>query len=101
MHSNLKIINPLKENALFSNKNYKKMGLYNVSSTSYFNTMYKPFNTQKYSLISLKKAQKYEVSLNEMNKRNKTTYNLKQNLISQIPYPAFPNNNRIPAIYKN
>ena len=101
MHSNLKIINPLEENSLFSNKNYKKMGLYNAPSTSYFNTIYKPFNTHKYSLTTLKKGQKFEVSLNEINQRNKTTYNLKQNLISQIPYPSFPNNNRIPAIYKN
>ena len=28
----------------------KKMTLYNFTSNSYFNTIYKPFNTEKYSL---------------------------------------------------
>ena len=101
IRTNLKKINPLKENELFSNHNYKKMTLSNFTSNSYFNTIYKPFNTQKYSLSSIEKNKKFGVTLNVINQKNKTNYNLKQNFLSQIPYPSFPNNNKIPSIYKN
>ena len=103
MHPNLKLINPLKENELFSVHKYKKMNFSNYSYNSYYKTIYKPFNTQKYSLFSLKKNKKFGVTLSNINHKNKTNYNLKQNLINlnQIPYPSFPNNKTIPAIYKN
>ena len=100
MHSNLKLINPLKENDLFSIHKYKKMTHSNFSTDSYFNTKYKPFNTQKYSLLSSKKTKKFGVSLTETNSKSKTNYTI-NNQLSHIPYPSFPGNNRIPAIYKN
>ena len=103
MHSNLKLINPLKENELFSVHKYKKMTFSNFSSNSYFKTIYRPFNTTKYSLVSLKKNKKFGVTLSNINHKNKTNYNVKQNLLTQtqIPYPSFPNNKKIPAIYKH
>ena len=105
MHTNLQLINPSKENGLFSIHKYQKMTLSNYSSNyssnSYYNTIYKPFNTHKYSLSSLHKTKKFGVTLTNMNSKSNTHYNLKKNLLSHVPYPSFPNNNKIPAIYKN
>ena len=101
MHTNLKLINPLKENELFSVHKYQKMAFSNFSSNSYFNTVYRPFNTQKYSFTTLNKNKKFSSTLTNINKKSKTNYNQKKSLLSNIPYPSFPNNNRIPAIYKN
>ena len=101
MHSNLKLINPLKENELFSIHNYKKKIHSNFSNDSYFKTLYNPFSQKKHSLLSLKKAKKFGVTLTEIKHKNKTNYTTMNNRTAQIPYPSFPGNNKIPAIYKN
>ena len=100
MTSNLKIINPSKENELFSVHNYRKLNLSQYSSNSQFNTNYKSFNTQKNSLLSLKKGNRFGV-LTEANNKNRTNHSIKNPNISQIPYPSFPKKNRIPAIFRN
>lgn len=100
MSSNLKLINPYKENELFSIHNYRKLNLSQYSSNSYFNTNYKSFNTQKNSLLSLKKGNNIGL-LTETNKKNRTNYSIRNADISQIPYPSFPKKNRIPAIFRN
>ena len=101
MHSNLKLINPLKENELFSVHNYKKKTLSNYSSNSFFNNIYRPLNTQKFSITSLHKNKNIGSTFNEINRKSKSNYNLKLNSLSYIPYPSFPNNNRIPTVFKN
>ena len=101
MHSNLKLIYPLQENELFSIHKQKKIIFSNYSFNSYYNTIYRPFNTQSQSLTTLHKTKKFGVTLTNMNPKSRTNYNLKQNLLSHVPYPSFPNNNRIPAIFKN
>ena len=102
MHTNLKLINPLKENELFSIHKYQKMALSNKNSNSYFNAIYRPFNTKKNSFITLNKNKKLCSTLTKIKPKNKINYNLKQNILSHIPYPSFPNNNnKIPAIFKN
>ena len=101
MHSNLQLIYPLQENELFSIHKQKKLIFSNYSFNSFYNTIYRPFNTQKQSLTALHKTKKFGVTLTNMNPKSRTNYNLKQNLLSHVPYPSFPNNNRIPAIFKN
>jgi len=94
MFTNLTLINPLKENELFSiHKNKKKFFSQHSS-----HTIYKPNKT---SFTSLKKDKNNVVSLTDINKRNKTNYNLKKTFLSHIPYPSFSNNNKIPSIYQN
>ena len=94
MFTNLTLINPLKENELFSiHKNKKKFFSQHSS-----HTIYKPYKT---SFTSLKKDNNKVVSLTDINKRNKTNYNLKQNFLSHVPYPSFSNSNKIPSIYQN
>jgi len=94
MFTNLTLINPLKENELFSiHKSKKKFFSQNSS-----HTIYKPYKT---CFTSLKKDKSNVVSMTDINKRNKTNYNLKQNFLSHVPYPSFSNNNKIPAIYQN
>jgi len=100
MISNLKLINPSKENELFSVHNYRKLNLSQYSSNSYFNTNYKSFISQKNSLLSLKKGNKFGL-LTETNKKNKTNYSIRNSKMSQIPYPSFPKKNKIPAIFRN
>ena len=97
MSSNLKIINPSKENELFSVHNYRKLNLSQYSSNGHFKTNYNSFITQKNSLLSLKKLNKYGL-LTETNKKNRTNHSIKD---TQIPYPSFPKKNRIPAIFRN
>ena len=97
MISNLKIINPSKENELFSVHNYRKLNLSQYSSNSHFKTNYNSLITQKNSLLSLKKGNKFR-KLTEINKKNVTNHCIKN---EQIPYPSFPKKNRIPAIFRN
>ena len=100
MVSNLKIINPSKENELFSVHNCRKLNLSHYSSNSQFNTNYKSFNTKKNSLLSLKKGNRFGILTEAINK-NRTNHSIKHSNISQIPYPSFPKKNRIPANFRN
>ena len=100
MISKLKLLNPSKENELFSVHNYRKLNLSQYSSNTYFQANYKSINTQKNSLLSLKKGSKFG-KLTEIAKKNRTNHSIKNTTDSQIPYPSFPKKNRIPAIFRN
>ena len=101
MIANLKLINPFKENELFSIHNNKKKILSENSSNSYFNNIYKTFQEQKYSFTSLKKPKKFVSTLSDINKKKSKIINMKNNIQSNIPYPSFSNNKKIPGIYRN
>ena len=94
MITNLKLINPQKENELFSVHKSKKNNPPDFLSQYFLNKTYKSFGIQKNSLTSLKKEVKSD-------KKNKTYYSFKNNKIYHIPYPSFPKNNKIPSSYKN
>ena len=94
MFTNLTLINPSKENELFSIHKTQKKFFSQHSS----HTIYKPYKT---CFTSLKKEKNNVVSMTDINRRNKTNYNLKSNVLTHVPYPSFSNNNKIPSIYQN
>ena len=94
MIANLKLINPLQENELFSVHKIKKNNRNDFSFHNFLNKTYKPYIIQKNCLTSLKK----EII---SDKNNKTFYSFKNNNMSHIPYPSFPKNNKMPLFYRN
>ena len=100
MYNNLKLISPLKGNGIFSVHSHHKKGAIENSSYSLLKEYYKPFKTQNYFLNSMKKN-KIGVNMNNAS-QNRTNNSFKKNSdISYIPYPSFPNKNRIPESFKN
>ena len=100
MYNNLKLISPLKGNGIFSVHSHHKKGVIENSSYSLLKEYYKPLKTQNCFLNSMKKN-KIGVNMNDVSK-NRTNNSFKKNSdISYIPYPSFPNKNRIPESFKN
>ena len=100
MFNNLKLISPLKGNGIFSVHNHLKKGENENSSYSFLKENYKPFKTQNFFLKS-PKENKIGVNINDMSK-NMTNNSFKKNIdISYVPYPSFPNNNRIPESFRS
>ena len=100
MYNNLKLISPLKGNGIFSVHNHHKKGVIENSSYSLLKENYKPFKTQNCFLKSVKKN-KIGINMNDVSK-NRTNNSFKKNIdISYIPYPSFPNKNRIPESFRS
>ena len=100
MYNNLKLISPLKGNGIFSVHNHHKKVVNENSSYSLLKENYKPFKTQNFFLKSMKKN-KIGINMNDVSK-NRTNNSFKKNMdISYIPYPSFPNKNRIPESFRS